>query len=48
MYTGNKIQDLPWQKHRSTKNSFHQQIGFRFKGKNTSKVLHLERSFVWC
>jgi hypothetical protein len=27
--------------------SFHQQTGIKFK-EETSKVLHLERSFVWC
>jgi hypothetical protein len=27
--------------------SFHQQTGLKFK-EETSKVLHLERSFVWC
>jgi hypothetical protein len=27
--------------------SFHQQTGPKFK-EETSKVLHLERSFVWC
>jgi hypothetical protein len=27
--------------------SFHQQIGLKFK-EETSKVLHLEQSFVWC
>jgi hypothetical protein len=27
--------------------SFHQQTGLKFK-EETSKVLHLEHSFVWC
>jgi hypothetical protein len=27
--------------------SFHQQIGLRFE-EDTSEVLHLEYSFVWC
>jgi hypothetical protein len=27
--------------------SFHQQTGIKFK-EETSKVLHLEHSFVWC
>jgi hypothetical protein len=27
--------------------SFHQQTGLEFK-EETSKVLHLEHSFVWC
>jgi hypothetical protein len=27
--------------------SFHQQIGLEFKGK-TTKVLHLDHSFIWC
>jgi hypothetical protein len=29
------------------KKAFHQQIGLTFK-EETSKVLHLEHSFVWC
>jgi hypothetical protein len=28
-------------------NSFHQQTGLKFK-EETSKMLHLEHSFVWC
>ena len=29
------------------KNTFHQQTGLKVK-EETSKVLHLEHSFVWC
>ena len=39
---------LPWQKqHQQEEDSFHQQIGLKFK-EETSKMLHLEHSFVWC
>jgi hypothetical protein len=40
--------ELPWQKQHSKrkKGSFHQQTGLKFK-EETSKVLHLEHSFVW-
>jgi len=39
---------LPWQKQHSTrKRLFSQQIGLKFK-EETSKMLHLEYSFVWC
>jgi hypothetical protein len=31
----------------NNKKTFHQQTGLKFK-EETSKVLHLERSFVWC
>jgi hypothetical protein len=39
---------LPWQKQHSTrKRLFSQQIGLTFK-EETSNILHLEYSFVWC
>jgi hypothetical protein len=45
---------LSWQKRHSTRrfftnklDVFHSQIGLKFK-EGTSKVLHLERGFVWC
>jgi hypothetical protein len=38
----------PWQnKHSARTRYIHQQIGFQFKEK-TSKILHLERSVLWC
>ena len=36
----------PWQKQIQQEGSFHQLIGLTFK-EETSKVLHLEHSFVW-
>jgi len=39
---------LPWQKqHSREEGSLRQQIGHKFK-EETSKVLHLAHSFVWC
>ena len=39
---------LPWQKQHSTrKRLFSQQFGLKFK-EETSNILHLEYSFVWC
>jgi hypothetical protein len=37
---------LPWQIGILQEDSFHQQIEFKFT-EETSKVLHLEYSFVW-
>ena len=37
---------MPRQKHRLTRRLFSQQIGLKFK-EETSKLLHLEHSFVW-
>ena len=47
MYKGN-IQDFhgKWI-FQQEEESFHQQIGLKFKGE-TSKTLHFEYSFVWC
>jgi len=39
---------LPWKRQHSTEEgSFNQQIGIKFEDE-TSKVLHLGYSFVWC
>jgi hypothetical protein len=39
---------LPWQKQLSERrSSFHQQIGLQFK-EETSTVLQVEHSFIWC
>jgi hypothetical protein len=37
---------FPWQKQHSTTKFFHQHIGLKFK-EETSKMPHLEQSFVW-
>jgi hypothetical protein len=40
--------ELSWLKqHSQEEQSFHQQTGLKFK-EETSKVLHLEHSLVWC
>jgi hypothetical protein len=40
--------ELPWQKQHSTRRKiFSPTTGLKFK-EETSKVLHLEHSFVWC
>jgi hypothetical protein len=40
--------EVPWQKQHSTrKNSFHQQIGLKFK-EETSKLRNFDYSFLWC
>jgi len=41
--------DLPWQSsiQREEEDYFHQQNELKFNNK-TSKVLHMEHSFVWC
>jgi len=38
---------LPQQKQHSTKRPFDQKLGIKFK-EETSKVVHLDHSFVWC
>ena len=40
-------EDLSLLSYEAIYNSFHQQIGLKFKAE-TSKVLHLEHCFVWC
>jgi hypothetical protein len=40
--------ELPWKSSiQQEEDSFHQQTGLKFK-EETSKVLHLEHSFLWC
>jgi hypothetical protein len=39
--------ELPWQKQFSTRRLFSSANWTKFK-EETSKVLHLEHSFVWC
>jgi hypothetical protein len=38
---------LPGKSSIQQEDSFHQQIGIKFK-EESDKVLHLEHSFVWC
>jgi len=46
--TGNEIQDCRGKSSfQEGGGSFHQKIGLKFK-EETSTVLHVEHSFVWC
>ena len=48
MYMQNYIQDCQGKSRiRQEEDSFHQETGLQFK-EETSKVAHLEHSFVWC
>jgi replicative superfamily II helicase len=47
MITNDAIQDCHGTSTIQQDDSFHQQTGLKFK-EETSKVLHLEHSFVWC
>jgi hypothetical protein len=49
MFSPKRLKEEAEQKHKYLikEDSFHQQTGLKFK-EETSKVLHLEHSFLWC